>query len=104
LERAGFTDEDSRIRSQDIPERMQLRTVPVVPGTEEELDEEAEWIYDTVFKNRPARPQEPVALNPTDPEAPGVPAQPTGWFLFESANSPNSSIINIIYDFLDLSF
>jgi len=80
LERAGFTDEDNRIRSQDIPERMQLRTVPVVPGTAEELDEEAEWIYGAVFKNRPVLPQQPVTLNPAEPKGPGVPRQPTGLF------------------------
>lgn len=54
LERAGFTDEDNKIRSQDIPERMQLRGVPITPANDEELDEEAEWIYKAAFITRDA--------------------------------------------------
>jgi transcription elongation factor SPT6 len=57
LARAGFTDEDNRIRTTDIPERMQLRTVPVVAAGEDELDEEAEWIYDCAFKKPDTKPQ-----------------------------------------------
>jgi len=52
LERAGFTDEDNRIRASDIPERMQLRVVPVVPAGDEELDEEAEWIFKLAFNKK----------------------------------------------------
>lgn len=55
LERAGFTDEDNKIRNQDIPERMQLRSVPVTPADDEELDEEAEWIYKAAFSKRDAK-------------------------------------------------
>merc|ERR1712013_821390 len=42
-----YTDQDHEIRITDIPERMQLRAVPVtaVPEDSDELDREAEWIY-----------------------------------------------------------
>lgn len=40
-----------QIRNNDIPERMQLREIPVTPVPEDsnELDEEAEWIYRQAF-------------------------------------------------------
>ena len=46
-----YTDHDQQIRNTDIPERMQLRTVPVtaVPEDSDELDREAEWIYKKGF-------------------------------------------------------
>jgi hypothetical protein len=31
---------------------MQLRTVPIVSALDEELDEEAEWIYDSTFRKQ----------------------------------------------------
>ena len=42
-----YTDQDHEIRNTDIPERMQVRQVPVtaVPEDSDELDREAEWIY-----------------------------------------------------------
>ena len=42
-----YTDKDQEIRLTDVPERMQLRTVPVTTVSDEsdELDREAEWIY-----------------------------------------------------------
>ncbi|XP_014483387.1 PREDICTED: transcription elongation factor SPT6 isoform X1 [Dinoponera quadriceps] len=51
LKRGHFTDLDIEIRNADIPERMQLRSVPVVPVQEgsDELDQEAEWIYKQAF-------------------------------------------------------
>ncbi|KOX79279.1 Transcription elongation factor SPT6 [Melipona quadrifasciata] len=51
LKRGHFTDMDNEIRNTDIPERMQLRTVPVTPVAEgsDELDLEAEWIYKQAF-------------------------------------------------------
>ncbi|CAG7720260.1 unnamed protein product [Allacma fusca] len=52
LERAGFTAEDNSIRNQDIPERMQLRNVPITQAEEDEIKEEALWIYDMVFSKR----------------------------------------------------
>ena len=41
----------SQIRNTDIPERMQLREIPVttVPEGSDELDEEAQWIYKQAF-------------------------------------------------------
>merc|ERR1719412_624044 len=46
-----YTDQDHEIRITDIPERMQLRAVPVtaVPEDSDELDREAEWIYKKGF-------------------------------------------------------
>lgn len=40
-----------QIRNNDIPERMQLREVPVTPVPEgsDELDDEADWIYKQAF-------------------------------------------------------
>ncbi|XP_001355099.4 transcription elongation factor SPT6 [Drosophila pseudoobscura] len=51
LKRGHFTDLDNEIRKTDIPERMQLRQVPVTPVPEGslELDDEAEWIYQYAF-------------------------------------------------------
>ncbi|XP_014252442.1 transcription elongation factor SPT6 [Cimex lectularius] len=51
LKRGHFTDFDNTVRNTDIPERMQLREVPVTPVPEgsDELDEEAEWIYKQAF-------------------------------------------------------
>lgn len=51
LKRGHFTDLDNEIRKTDIPERMQLRQVPVTAVAEgsSELDDEAEWIYKQAF-------------------------------------------------------
>lgn len=77
LERAGLTEEDNRIRNKDVPERMQLRSVPVTDADEEEIKEEALWIYDLIFaKRKPdhlnldthekvARTVEPASANKT---------------------------------------
>lgn len=52
LEQAGFTDESFKIKNQDIPERMQQRSVPVSRADDEELDEESEWIFKLAFSER----------------------------------------------------
>ena len=49
MERGFFTEKDQDIRAADIPERFQLRQVPVKPTEEGELEEEAEWIYKQAF-------------------------------------------------------
>ncbi|XP_034949711.1 transcription elongation factor SPT6 [Chelonus insularis] len=51
LKRGHFTDMDNEIRNTDIPERMQLRSMPITPVPEgsDELDKEAEWIYQQAF-------------------------------------------------------
>ncbi|KAF4529397.1 hypothetical protein B566_EDAN003489 [Ephemera danica] len=51
LKRGHFTDVDNEIRSTDMPERMQLRSVPVTKVSKDlpELEEEAEWIYKQAF-------------------------------------------------------
>ncbi|KAL3212420.1 hypothetical protein MRX96_035921 [Rhipicephalus microplus] len=42
-------DKEEHLR--DIPERFQLRAVPVTPAPEEEIAREAEWIYKQAFGN-----------------------------------------------------
>ena len=51
LERGHFTDYDEQIRKLDVPERMQLRHVPLTSVEEgtSELEMEAEWIYKHAF-------------------------------------------------------
>uniref|UniRef100_A0A182J0J1 Transcription elongation factor SPT6 n=1 Tax=Anopheles atroparvus TaxID=41427 RepID=A0A182J0J1_ANOAO len=51
LKRGHFTDLDNEVRKVDMPERMQLRDVPVtgVPEGSNELEDEAEWIYQQAF-------------------------------------------------------
>lgn len=55
LKRGHFTDMDNIIRRTDIPERMQLRDVPIpgVPDGSSELDDEAEWIFKQAFQKPP---------------------------------------------------
>lgn len=55
LKRSHFTDLDNEIRKTDIPERMQIREVPITPVAEgsNELEEEAEWIYRQAFLKSP---------------------------------------------------
>ena len=45
LERGHFTDLDQEIRLTDMPERFQLRSLPVTPLDEGEVEEEAKWIF-----------------------------------------------------------
>ncbi|XP_031780062.1 transcription elongation factor SPT6-like [Nasonia vitripennis] len=52
LKRGHFTDLDNEIRRTDVPERIQLRSVPVTAASEEELAAEAQWIYTEAFKKR----------------------------------------------------
>ncbi|RVE50918.1 hypothetical protein evm_004485 [Chilo suppressalis] len=51
LKRSHFTDLDNEIRKMDVPERMQIREVPITPVEEgsTELEDEAEWIYKQAF-------------------------------------------------------
>ncbi|KAL3310193.1 Transcription elongation factor SPT6, partial [Cichlidogyrus casuarinus] len=60
LDRAFFNPVDEKIRKLDVPERFQLRTVPVklfdeTQTTEElaELSEESDWIYVNAFRSPP---------------------------------------------------
>ncbi|CAK1551238.1 unnamed protein product [Leptosia nina] len=55
LKRSHFTDLDNEIRKTDVPERMQIREVPITPVEEgsTELEEEAEWIYKQAFLKPP---------------------------------------------------
>ncbi|KAJ4929892.1 hypothetical protein JOQ06_018912 [Pogonophryne albipinna] len=45
LESSHMTDQDNEIRNTDMPERFQLRSIPVKPAEDDELEEEAEWIF-----------------------------------------------------------
>lgn len=49
LERSHLTKVDNDIRNADIPERFQLRSVPVTSALDNELMEEADWIFTNVF-------------------------------------------------------
>ncbi|XP_076452893.1 transcription elongation factor SPT6-like [Babylonia areolata] len=49
LERGHFTETDNEIRTTDVPERFQLRQIPLVSTAEHELEEEADWIYKQAF-------------------------------------------------------
>ncbi|KAK4315769.1 hypothetical protein Pmani_013007 [Petrolisthes manimaculis] len=57
LERGHLTDQDHEIRKLDVPERFQLRQIPVTRTrgetddrtTDKELDQEAKWIYHHAF-------------------------------------------------------
>ena len=52
LERSHLTQTDNDIRNTDIPERFQLRSVPVTSCEERELEEEADWIYTNAFDTK----------------------------------------------------
>ncbi|GIX74854.1 transcription elongation factor SPT6 [Caerostris extrusa] len=49
IERSHLTDLDNDIRLADIPERFQLRGVPVTKADDDEIAEEAEWIFKQAF-------------------------------------------------------
>ncbi|KAK0178997.1 hypothetical protein PV327_007825 [Microctonus hyperodae] len=68
LKRGHLTDVDDEIRNRDLPERMQLRSTPITPVPEgsNELDLEAEWIYQQAF-NRPPISSQTTRIN-ADPE------------------------------------
>lgn len=57
IERGFFTDQDNEIRVTDMPERFQLRQVPVKPTEEGEIEEESEWIYKQAFSTPPTSQQ-----------------------------------------------
>uniref|UniRef100_UPI0034C6DEEA SPT6 n=1 Tax=Homo sapiens TaxID=9606 RepID=UPI0034C6DEEA len=42
-------DQDNEIRATDLPERFQLRSIPVKGAEDDELEEEADWIYRNAF-------------------------------------------------------
>jgi len=65
LERSHLTLEDGKIKVTDIPERFQLRSIPMKQASEIELDEEAEWIYKQAFMQPPISQQN--FQDPIDP-------------------------------------
>ncbi|XP_065344159.1 transcription elongation factor SPT6 [Cloeon dipterum] len=60
LRRGHFTDLDNQIRNTDIPERIQLRQVPLVKVAKDspELEEEAKWIFANAFSKGTISQQE----------------------------------------------
>ncbi|XP_010894715.3 transcription elongation factor SPT6 [Esox lucius] len=58
LESSHMTDQDNEIRSTDMPERFQLRPTCVKPADDEELEQEAEWIYRNAFSTLTISTQE----------------------------------------------
>lgn len=72
LERGHFTDRDNEIRATDIPERFQLRTVPVTSAPEDEIGREAEWIYKHAFGNPT------VSVQTATEDSKGAPASEPG--------------------------
>ncbi|XP_057294879.1 transcription elongation factor SPT6-like [Hydractinia symbiolongicarpus] len=65
LEKGHMTLQDNKIKVTDVPERFQLRSISVQFISEEELDEEAEWIYKQAFMQPPISQQN--FQDPTDP-------------------------------------
>jgi transcription elongation factor SPT6 len=63
LERSHFTDTDKTIRVVDVPERFQLRSVPIQNSEEGELDSEADWIYHQAFCSQPISRQPLCTFN-----------------------------------------
>ncbi|KAB0402488.1 hypothetical protein E2I00_008152, partial [Balaenoptera physalus] len=49
LESSHLTDQDNEIRATDLPERFQLRSISVKGAEDDELEEEADWIYRNAF-------------------------------------------------------
>ena len=49
MERSHFTDVDQEIRATDLPERFQLRSIPVCTCDDDELEEEADWLFRYAF-------------------------------------------------------
>lgn len=71
LERGLLTDVDQEIKVADIPERYQLRSVPVQPAEKAELEEEAEWIYKNAFV-RPTISMQDTLDGAHGPKGPGT--------------------------------
>uniref|UniRef100_A0A6G1SDB0 Transcription elongation factor SPT6 n=1 Tax=Aceria tosichella TaxID=561515 RepID=A0A6G1SDB0_9ACAR len=60
LERSHLTDYDQQIRAKDVPERFQLRSVPVTEANDQEIIEEADWIFRNAFDQKTISLQEPA--------------------------------------------
>ncbi|CDS40561.1 transcription elongation factor spt6 [Echinococcus multilocularis] len=72
LARNFYSPEDERIRCTDIPERFQLRTIPVrrldprsmtYKDDLVELEKESEWIYNAAFREGPSKKPSTVTDN-----------------------------------------
>ncbi|EFX73665.1 hypothetical protein DAPPUDRAFT_57945, partial [Daphnia pulex] len=62
LEVGHFTDFDEKIRKTDMPERMQLRNIPITSVGSDELDLEADWIYKHAFSKSSISNQGPKTV------------------------------------------
>lgn len=74
LKRGHFTDVDNEIRQTDVPERMQLRSIPIIEippenheAMKQELCDEAQWIYEQAFERKAISVQD-AHLNPAAKE------------------------------------
>ena len=70
LERNHLTEKDNEIRNVDLPERFQLRSIPVSEASEEELNNEAEWIFRNAFHINTISVQNPDADYTDEKHAP----------------------------------
>lgn len=70
LERNHLTEKDNEIRNVDLPERFQLRSIPVTEASEEELNNEAEWIFRNAFHTNTISVHNPEAEYTDEKHAP----------------------------------
>lgn len=67
LARSHMTDFDQQIRAKDEPERFQLRQTALTEAEDEELEKEAEWIFQVAFdqpiisRQGPMKNHDPIA-------------------------------------------
>lgn len=60
LEKGHLTENDRKIRDEDVPERFMTRPTPLRETTDEpEIEEEAEWIYSMAFNENTLTCQNP---------------------------------------------
>lgn len=60
LERSHLTSLDNDIRNNDLPERFQLRTVPITQCSENEIRMESAWIYKNLYATDMVTRQEKI--------------------------------------------
>ncbi|KAL8562544.1 hypothetical protein ACOMHN_045809 [Nucella lapillus] len=89
LERGHFTETDNEIRTTDMPERFQLRRVPVLPAEPNELEEEADWMYKQAF------------ATPTITSQSYVDQDQTAQYNYSSRRGASTSMINKIKEALN---
>jgi len=91
LEQSHYTDFDQEVRVTDMPERFQLRTVPVCPTEDGELDDEAEWIYRQAFSTPPISRYHKMSTTTTTAAAAATTTTTTTISSYSSSSSNSSS-------------